>query len=193
MNALRIILLIILVIYLTFVHPKFLLHFFALFIPYILITQFLCFNSPLNTGKTKVFISSWTQPYDPQIYGTSKMKSTKLKKFCEEFSKNKGVKVGLTTFCLKLAGIILKKFPDINGNIIFGRYVPKGNADVCCLVATEKGEESDILTIRDADTLTLEEISKKVEEKKRNIENKTDACYNRRLLIAQFMPTLYFN
>lgn len=190
MNALRIILLVILVIYLTFVHPKFLLHFFALFIPYIVITQYLFFNSPLNTGKTKVFISSWAHAYDPQIYGTSKMKSTKVKNFCEEYSKQKGVKVGLTTFLLKLAGIILKKFTDVNGNIIFGRYIPKENADVCCLVATEKGEESDILTIRNADKMSLEEISKKVEEKKRNIENKTDADYNRRLLIAQFMPTL---
>ena len=190
MNALRIILLIILVIYLTLVHPKFLLHFFALFVPYIVITQFLCFNSTLNTGKTKVFIASWSQPYDPQIYGTSKMKSTKLKKFCEEYSNNKGVKVGLTTFLIKLGGIILKKFPEINGNIIFGRFIPKENADVCCLVATEKGEESDIFTIRSADKLTLEEISKKVEEKKRSIENKTDAEYNRRMVIAQYMPTL---
>lgn len=190
MNALRIILLIILVIYLTFVHPKFLFHFFAIFVPYIIITQYLLFNSPLNTGKTKVFISSWSHAYDPQIYGTSKMKSTKVNKFCEEYSKSKGVKVGLTTFLIKLAGVILKKFPEINGNIIFGRYIPKENADVCCLVSTEKGEESDILTIRNADQLSLEEISKKVAEKKKMIENKTDPDYNRRLLIAKFMPTL---
>ena len=90
---------------------------------------------------------------------------------------------------IKIAGIIAKKFTDINGNIIFGRYIPKQNADVCCLVSTGK-EESDIMTIRNADKLSLQEISKKVEEKKRNIENKTDADYNRRLFIAQFIPTL---
>jgi len=190
MNALRIILLVILVIYLTFVHSKFLLHFFAIFIPYIIITQYMFFNSPLNTGKTKVFISSWSHAYDPQIFGTSKIESTKVKKFCEEYSKIKGVKVGLTTCLLKLAGLILNKFPDINGNIIFGRYIPKKDADVCCFVATEKGEESDILIIKNADRLTLEEISKKVEEKKKMIENKTDTKYNRRLLIAKFLPTL---
>lgn len=190
MNALRIFLLVILVLYLTFVHPKFLLHFFAIFIPYIIITQYLFFNSPLNTGKTKVFISSWSHAYDPQIYGANKMKSTKVAKYCEEYSKQKGIKVGLTTFLLKLGGVLLKKFPDVNGNIVFGRYIPKENADVCCLISTEKGEESDILTIRDADKLTLKQISQIVEEKKKNIENKTDVDYNRRLLIAKFLPTL---
>ncbi len=190
MNALRIILLVILLAYLMFMHPKFFLYFFALFIPYIVITQFLFFNSTLNTGKTKLFMISWSQPYDPVIYGTSKMKSTKVKKLCEEYSKSKGIKVGITTFCLKLASLIIKKFPDINGNIIFGRFIPKESIDVSCVVSTEKGEESDIVTIRNADTLTLEEISKAIEEKKRNIENKTDSEYNRRLLIAKFMPTL---
>jgi len=190
MNALRILFLVILVIYLTYVHPKFLLHFFAIFIPYIIITQYLFFNSPLNTGKTKVFICSWAHAYDPQIYGTSKMKSTSVKKFCEDYTKKNGIKVGLTTFLIKLAGKILKKFSEINGNIVFGKYIPKQNADVCCLVATNNGEESDILTIRDADSLKLEEISHLIEKKKKTIENKTDKQYNRRLFIANLLPTL---
>jgi hypothetical protein len=190
MNALRIIFMVLLIIYITFVHPKFLLHFFALFIPYIIITQYVLYTSPLNTGKSKVFISSWSNPYDPTIYATSKLKSTKVKEFCKEYTKKTGVKVGLTTFLIKLGGFALKKFKDINGNIIFGHYVQKENTDISCIVISDNREESDILTIKNSNKLALEEISRKVEEKKNNIKNKTDVVYNRRMMIAKLLPTL---
>lgn len=190
MNALRILLLIILLLYLAYVHPKYFLYFFSIFIPYIIITQYAFFNSALNTVKTKVFISSWSHAYDPSIYGLIKLNITKLKKFCKEYSEKTGVKVGLTTYLIKLGGIILKKFPDLNGNIFLGKFVPRDSYDISILFATDKSEESEIITIRDANILSLEQISKQVASMKEKLLNQNDEIHNRRLTIAKLVPTL---
>ena len=155
MNTLRILALLILIIYLSFTHPKFLIYFFSIFLPYLIVTNYILPGSKFNSNKIKFFLSSWSYPYDPSIYGTAKVNSTKVKKLCEDFSKKENIKIGLTTFFLKLGGVILKKFPEVNGNLIFGRFIPRDFCDVCCLISSEKTGESDLLNIHNADKITL--------------------------------------
>jgi hypothetical protein len=190
MNTLRILALIILIIYLLNTHPNFLYYFLSIFLPYLIISNYILSGSQFNTSKIKFFLSSWSYPYDPSIYGTAKLNSTKVKKLCEDISKKENIKIGLNTYFLKLGGIILKKFPEINGNLIFGRFIPRDFCDVCCLITSEKTGESDLLNIKDVDKLTLKEISLKVQEKKKNLDMDKDIDFNRRSLISKYLPNL---
>jgi hypothetical protein len=190
MNTLRILALIILIIYLLKTHPNYLTYFLSIFLPYLIITNYILSGSKFNTSKIKFFLSSWSYPYDPSIYGTVKIKSTKVKKICEDFSKKENIKIGLTTFTLKLGGIIMKKFPEVNGNLIFGRFIPRDFCDVCCLISSEKTGQSDLLNIHDADKLTLREISLKMQEKMKNMDLNKDAGFNKRNFMSKFLPSL---
>lgn len=190
MNPLRMIILLITFIFIIIEHPKFILYFLGCAIPYILITQYLFFNSDSNTPKNKVFLSQWSYPYDPQIYTNVKFHSTKLKKFFDEYYSKEGVKIGLTTIVVRLAALALKKFPQINGNIIFGRFIPKENNDVTCMISSDNYENTDFITIKDADKISINEISRQLKEKKEKLSSNTDSSYNMIKLIAQILPTL---
>ena len=190
MNTLRILALIILVIYLSLTHPKFLIYFFSIFLPYLILTNYILPSSKFNSAKIKFFLSSWSHPYDPSIYGTAKVNSTKVKKLCEELFKKEKIKIGLTTFFLKLGGIILKKFPEVNGNLILGRFIPRDFCDVCCLVVSDKTGESDLLNIHDADKLSLKEIALKIQEKRKNMDLEKDESFNKRNFMSKYMPNL---
>jgi len=121
MNALKILFIIAFVLYTLIFETAFWGYFLSFLIPYYLVTQILLFNDQTNTLKKKALISMWCSPYDPQILGTMSFNLNKLKSFLEEYSKKVGYKVGITCFYTKLAGVILQKFPQINGNIVFGK------------------------------------------------------------------------
>jgi uncharacterized protein YneF (UPF0154 family) len=190
MNALRIILTLVLIVYLFLYDLSYLKFFFSIAIPYYLITQMLA-NPKLNSPKMKAFISMWTHPSDPQIYGTMKMNITRATEYLKEYSQKTGVKVGFTVYMTKVFSKMLEKYPQINGNVIFGKFVPKSTIDISVMVSTEGGVETDMITVKNCDKLSLEEISKKLQEKKQAYDNNLDKTHNRRLFVAKFLPTLY--
>ena len=63
----------------------------------------------------------WSSPYDPQILGLMEFSVVKIKEFLTEYSNKVGYKVGITIFLTKIAGLVLKKFNNINGNVVFGK------------------------------------------------------------------------
>ena len=68
-----------------------------------------------------MIIGSWNTPYDPQTYARIKLDITKTEPFLEKFSKETGEKITLTIFVIRLLALVLKKFPEIDGYIRFGR------------------------------------------------------------------------
>lgn len=190
MNALRILLTATMILYLSMYHPRFWLYFFGMLIPYYSISYILFANTKNSSPKKKAFVSMWTEPYDPQIYGTLKLNITYLLEFLAERSKRTEKAIHLTTFITKVMGCLMAKHPNVNGNIIFGKYVNKNTADISCLIANDSGSVSDLVTVRNCNNLSLEEISKKLDDKKEKISKGTDTNYTRRLLFARILPTL---
>jgi hypothetical protein len=174
----------------TLYQPRFWKYYFAILIPYYVITQILLADSKINSPKTKGFISMWTHPYDSQIYGAMKLNLTRLEQFLKEYSQSHGVKIGYTVFMMKLAAMIYSKFPQVNGNVIFGKFVSKPTIDISCMVATEGGTETDMITVKNCDKLSMEEITKKISDKKEAIEKKLEKAYNNRMFMAKILPTL---
>ena len=192
MNALRILLLSILILYLTIHHTTYWKYFFSLLIPYYIITQLLLSGSNYNTPKKKFLISMWNSPSDPQIYGVIPFNITSLEKFLKDYSNKYRKNIGITVFFIKMMGLILEKYPQINGNVIFGKFVPKATCDISLMIAAHEGIETELITIKNANKLSLSEISQKISEKKEGIEKHTDKAHNRRLIFAKLLPTLYF-
>jgi len=190
MNALRILLLSVIILYLTIYHSSYWKYFFAVLIPYYLITQLLLSDLNHNTPKKKSLISMWNAPSDPQIYGVIPFEITLLENYLKEYSEKSGHKVGVTVFFVRMMGLIFEKFPEVNGHVIFGKFVPKSTCDVSLMISAHEGVETEIITVKNANKLSLVEISKKISEKREAIENRTDKSHNKRLMAARLLPTL---
>jgi len=67
-----------------------------------------------------MLIGSWNNPYDPQTLISVKLDITNTETYLEKLSADTGEKLTLTTFVIRLMGLVLKKNPEICGYIRFG-------------------------------------------------------------------------
>jgi hypothetical protein len=164
MNAITIILFIATIIYMLIYQPNFYKYYFAVLIPYYIITELFFNDKKLNSSKKKFFISQWYHPYDSQIYCSSTVDVTNLLSFIKEYNEEHETKIGITVFLMKLLANLFVKYPDLNGNIIFGDVYKKNQIDVSVTVPIDNGLNTEVITIQNANNLSLENIKQKIEE-----------------------------
>ena len=164
MNAITIILFIATIIYMLIYQPNFYKYYFAVLIPYYIITELFFNDRKLNSSKKKFFISQWYHPYDSQIYCSSTVDVTNLLSFIKEYNEEHETKIGITVFLMKLLANLFVKYPDLNGNIIFGDVYTKNQIDVSVTVPIDNGLNTEVITIQNANNLSLENIKQKIEE-----------------------------
>ena len=158
MNALTILLFIATILYMLIYQPGFYKYYFSILIPYYIISQLFFGDRKLNTSKKKFFMSSWNHPYDSQIYCSCTVDVTKLLQFLKKYNEEHSTKIGITIFIMKLLANLFVKYPDLNGNIIFGDVLKKNRIDVSVAVSIDNGLNSEVITIQGADKLELEVI-----------------------------------
>ena len=189
MNALFILLFITTVFYLLLYQPGFYKYFFGMLIPYYLFSQLFFGDMKLNSSKKKFFMSSWYHPFDSQIYCSSTVDVTNLLEFLKEYNKEHSTNIGITVFVMKLLANIFVKYSDLNGNIIFGDVLKKNRIDVSVTVSSDGGHNAEVITIQDADNLSLEVIKKKIEEHLELIKHGLDVNLGRKKFFLNLFPT----
>ena len=153
------------ILYMLVYQPNFYKYYFSILIPYFLFSQFLYFkNRKINSSKKKFFISSWYHPYDSQLYCSSTVDVTNLLDFIKEYNEEHSTKIGITVFIMKLLANLFVKYPDLNGNIIFGDVLKKKRIDVSVTVRIDNGLNTEVITIQDANNLSLEKIRQNIDE-----------------------------
>ena len=189
MNALMILLTIATTFYMLFNQPGFYKFYFGLLIPYYIITQLFFNDSKINSSKKKFFISSWYHPFDSQIYCSSTVDVTKLLSFIKEYNEEHSTNIGITIFIMKLLANLFVKYPDLNGNIIFGDVLKKNRIDVSVTVSYDGGKNNEVITIQDANNLSLEVIKKKVDDHIEAIENGFDVNLGMKKFFTNLLAT----
>jgi len=189
MNAITILLFIATILYMLVYQPGFYKYFFAILIPYYLISQLFFGDKKLNSSKKKFFISSWYHPYDSQLYCSSTVDVTKLLSFIKEYNKENSTNIGITVFIMKLLANLFVKYPDLNGNIIFGDVLKKKRIDVSVTVRIDNGINTEVITIQDANNLSLELIKQKIEEQLELIKLGVDVNLGLQKFFINLFPT----
>lgn len=189
MNALLIILLIITAFYLTIYQPGFWKYFFGILIPYYILTQLFFGDLKLNSSKKKFFMSSWYHPFDSQIYCSSTIDVTKLLDFLKIYNKEHNTKIGPTIFLMKLLANIFVKYPQINGNIIFGNILKKNRIDVSVTVTNDSKRNTEVITIQGANDLSLEAISEQVHKHIELMKHGLEINLGRKKFFISILPT----
>ena len=134
-------------------------------------------------------MSVWSHPFDSQIYCSSSIDMTNLLKFIKNYNLTSKIKIGPTVFILKLVSNLVVKYPKINGHIIFGKFIKKNCIDVSVQVAGDDLRTSEIITIKNGEALSLEEIGQIIQKKKEQFKNGTDVNVGRKMFFMYILPT----
>jgi hypothetical protein len=189
MNTLMILLTIATIIYMLIYQPGFYKFYFGLLIPYYIISQLFFGDMKLNSSKKKFFMSSWYHPFDSQLYCSSTVDVTKLLSFIKEYNEEHSTNIGITIFIMKLLANLFVKYPDLNGNIIFGDVLKKDRIDVSVTVCTDGGQNNEVITIQNANNLSLEIIKKQVDEHIEAINNGFDVNLGMKKFFINLLAT----
>ena len=90
---------------------------------------------------------------------------------------------------MKLLANLFVKYPDLNGNIIFGDVLKKDRIDVSVTISSDGGNNTEVITIQDADNLSLEVIKRKIEEHLELIKHGLDINLGRKKFFLNLLPT----
>ena len=189
MNTLMILLTIATIIYMLIYQPGFYKFYFGLLIPYYIISQLFFGDMKLNSSKKKFFMSSWYHPFDSQLYCSTTVDVTKLLSFIKEYNEEHSTNIGITIFIMKLLANLFVKYPDLNGNIIFGDVLKKDRIDVSVTVCTDGGQNNEVITIQNANNLSLEIIKKQVDEHIEAINNGFDVNLGMKKFFINLLAT----
>ena len=191
MNALFILLCIVTIFYMLLYQPGFYKYFFGILIPYYLFSQIIFCDFKLNSSKKKFFMSSWSHPFDSQIFCSSTVDVTNLLEFIKNYNTEHSTNIGITIFIMKLLANLFVKYPDLNGNIIFGDVLKKKRIDVSVTISSDNGYNTEVITIPDADNLSLEVIKQKVEDHINKIRHGLDVNLGRKKFFLSILPTFF--
>jgi hypothetical protein len=131
MNALKILFIISLTIYLTLYETSFWIIYFSVLIPYYLISQFIYFNNKYDTPKSRTLISLWSHPFNPQINSMLRIEITKLEQLLSDYSKKIGKNISIIDYVVFVYAKMMTKYPKINGNINFGKVLTYKLISLC--------------------------------------------------------------
>lgn len=113
-------------------------------------------NSKFNSLRRKIMIASWTAPSESNILNNWEMDVTTVLAYFKTFpEKNRPT---LTHFVIKVMGKLLADAPDINGRIVFGKYVPYDKVNVSCLVDVNGGEDLAAVLFEEVDKMSISDI-----------------------------------
>ena len=55
----------------------------------------------------------------------------------------------ITHFVIRACGEVLKESPDMNGKLVFGKFVPYSTCDVSCFVNIDSGNDVGAMLVKD--------------------------------------------
>ena len=94
----------------------------------------------MNPLRRKLILSTWRSPKEGNIYGKLTVDAKVALSYLNYRSCITGQKHTITHFVGRAIGEAIKRTPDINGFIRFGRFVPHKDVSLSFLVALEGGK-----------------------------------------------------
>ncbi len=155
-----------------------------------LFTKNIEYNSPLKlSGWRKIAIGTWNTVGDPSVYGAIDLDCENVVKMIEKLRAETGVKITLTHAVGKVIAHTIRKHPEINCILRFGRLYPRKTVDIFFQVAADsQGEDLSGAVIRNADQKSVVDIARELEERAQLIRAKKDHSYIKIKSLAKRLP-----
>eukprot|EP00919_Chromeraceae_sp_WS-2016_P041590 GHVR01099095.1.p1 GENE.GHVR01099095.1~~GHVR01099095.1.p1 ORF type:complete len:123 (+),score=9.52 GHVR01099095.1:1117-1485(+) len=109
------------VLYALFCQQLLIFYFLLIVGAYLLIGKFIPGAKELSTRK-KIMAATWSPPSEGVVLNKTTVRVEKVKKILEDLPKES--RPTLTHFIIKACGELLKRTPELNGKLVFGKFVP---------------------------------------------------------------------
>lgn len=161
------------------------------FMPFL--TKNVDLGSPLKTSSwRKVAIGTWKTAGDPSVYGFVDVDIAPALALIEKLRNQSGTRITLTHFVGKVVAEVLRRHPDINCILRFGRLYPRKNIDIFFQVASDStGEDLSGMTVRNADQKSIIAIAQEMEERIRLIKQKKDHSFTKMKNTMGLLPGIF--
>ncbi len=146
----------------------------------------------------RLSIATWKAPNNPTVYGTLLMDFTKAQDFLRRVNQSSEDKITATHFVAKAIALTLKKFPDLNGIIRWGKIYQRNTVDIFFQVAIpeEQADQRPDLSgakVESCDEKSLGEIARELREKSEKIRTKQDPQFQSTLKLLGKIPGCLLN
>jgi len=115
-----------------------------------LLARNMSLSAPLRVSSwRKIAIGTWNRGGDPSVYGILEANVGPLLKYIENLKAKSGARITLSHAVGRIIGEVLKRHPEINCVLRFGRVYPRKTIDVFFQVATDsQGKDLSGMVIR---------------------------------------------
>lgn len=138
--------------------------------------------------RKKLAIATWSAPREPNIYGKLTVDVTKALAYIEELREVSGLRVTMTHLVGKAVAKGLEATPDLNGRIVFGRFVPFETLDLAFLVSLDGGDDLAKAKISGIDRKSVLDIARELDEMVGSLRAGQDESFNQSKQLLRVMP-----
>ena len=139
--------------------------------------------------RRKLAIATWSAPREGNIYGKITVNVTNTLRYIQFLKEKNGEKVTITHIVGNAIGKALKSAIDINGRILFGKYIPHDSADVSFLVALNDGNDLGKVKVSNIDQKTTIEISRELKAEAERVRHGKDEQFEKSKPLLRLFPT----
>ncbi len=139
--------------------------------------------------RRKLAIATWSSPSEGNIYGKLTIEMTGALAYLDYLREKKGEKVTITHLVGKAAGMALKNAPDLNGRIVFGRYIPHKTVDLAFLVALPEGSDLAKFKVCNIDQKSTIEIARELTEGAQALRKGQNTDFQKSTKVLKHLPT----
>lgn len=143
----------------------------------------------------KLAIGSWKTTYDPTVYGTLTVRMDKALAYIEAFRRRTGHRLTVTHLVTKAMAEALRRCPEANAILRFNKIYMRKVVTISALVVQTDGGKVDLTSakIDHADTKSLLDIAREMEEAVRRVRERKDAALEKGKGTIQKIPYMFLN
>lgn len=147
-------------------------------------------GAPLTlTSWRKVAIGTWRTAGDASIYLMLEVNAEPALAYLAALNTRTETRVTLSSFVGRVVAGTLRRHPEINCVLRFGRLYPRRTVDLFFQVATDPlGQDLSGTTIRQADTKSVETISAELQANVARIRREGDVAFKRMKALMGALP-----
>ena len=137
----------------------------------------------------KIAIGTWHGPGDPSVYGVLELNAEPALRYIELLKSKSNERITITHFVGKVAAESIRRHPQINSILRFGRIYPREDLNIFFQVASDsKGENLSGKCVRNIDKMSIEEISRSLNAGVKQIRDGDEGEYKKGKQLMGMIP-----
>jgi pyruvate dehydrogenase E2 component (dihydrolipoamide acetyltransferase) len=137
----------------------------------------------------KMAVAMWRAPDSPVIYGTMAVEMSAAIAWLDKQREGGGPKVTVTHLVARALALALRKYPDMNAKVRFGRIQLRDTVDLFLQVSTDGGADLSGVKIERADEKNVVAIAREIADRAAGIRAGRDASLQKSRNLLRALPS----